>query len=135
MGAPILRSLLLCGEMFGLRVIRHRIFEMPFDIPQPLHRPHVGTTSDYAYRTGSREYHYESVHGAAAGVLRRLDNWREAMGIDWITKRKTLAEAIPPAYSRYIMDCFLGRVPSVPAQEQFDFTESNQYGSNIDNRP
>ena len=39
-GAPLQNPVTLCGEMFGLRVIRHRLFESNFYIPQPRHAPH-----------------------------------------------------------------------------------------------
>ena len=40
-GAPLRRDLVLCGEMFGLRVIRHRIFEIHgFTVLQPPHIKH-----------------------------------------------------------------------------------------------
>lgn len=40
-GAPLLDPVVLCGTMFpGLRVIRHRLFETNFSMPQPHHIPH-----------------------------------------------------------------------------------------------
>ena len=33
---------------------------------------------------------------------------KKAMGIDWITDRKMLAEAVPPAYAEYIGRQFIG---------------------------
>lgn len=31
-----------------------------------------------------------------------IPDWQAAMGIDWITDRRRLAEAIPPAYTEFI---------------------------------
>ena len=40
-GAPLLNPVVLCGTMFpGLRVIRHRLFETNFCMPQPNHISH-----------------------------------------------------------------------------------------------
>ncbi len=40
-GSPLRRDLMLCGEMFNLRVIRHRIFECHgFKPIQPEHKKH-----------------------------------------------------------------------------------------------
>lgn len=46
-GAPIRKDVVLCGEMFGLRVIRHRIFEMHgFTVLQPPHMKHKTSLRD-----------------------------------------------------------------------------------------
>lgn len=102
---PLRRDLMLCGEMFGLRVIRHRKFETwrRGAIAQPTHLPHRGRAKASGRRsrgTYSTEGHYESVygHGTDKGAT---EQWRGAMGIDWMT-RPELAEAIPPAYTEYI---------------------------------
>lgn len=95
------RDLVLCGEMFGLGVIRHRIFEFSHDVPpQPEHVPHRGRVS--GWRHG--EFFpgpYVAVYGDGGGKG-SVAQWRTAMGIDWTWNRKSLAEAIPPAYTRYI---------------------------------
>ncbi len=42
-GAPMQKDLVLCGEMFGLKVIRHRYFELHrFSVAQPDHIKHRG---------------------------------------------------------------------------------------------
>lgn len=98
--APLRRDLMLCGQMFNLNVRRHRIFEIHgFSVPQIPHTKHIGIVGDgrivtVAGHGGGRRYNHCSAD---------MNVWREAMGIDWITKRKTLTEAIPPAYSEYIM--------------------------------
>jgi DNA (cytosine-5)-methyltransferase 1 len=87
---------LLCGAMFGLRVIRHRLFEVNFPMDQPAHERHVGSV-----KTGE----YVTVAGHWAG----LDTYRRAMGISWAKDRHEVAEALPPAYTEYI-GCVLRRV-------------------------
>jgi len=93
----------LCGVMFGLGVFRHRCFETNFSIDCPKHIKHSG-------KIGAGKYF--SVAGGAGrwkswGTVYRnvskgtRDQWREAMGIDWML-RSELTQAIPPAYTEYI---------------------------------
>jgi len=93
--APLRGHLMLCGTMFGLRIIRHRFFECPWMnltlLPSCNH-------SDV----------YDPWHGKG-----NADEFRRAMGIDWMldvggghknggSRSGTLSEAIPPAYTEYI---------------------------------
>lgn len=99
-GADLRRDLVLCGEMFGLSVLRHRVFELSVDIAQPIHQPHRGRVS--GWRHGQYfEGPYFAVYGTGGGKG-TTPEWQQAMGIDWTTDRKSLAEAIPPAYTQYI---------------------------------
>ena len=96
-GAPVRKDLVLCGEMFGLRVLRHRIFETHgFTVLQPLHVKHKPPIdrnhSYYVNLTG---------HGGQSYSF-KLEDWHNAIGIDWITKKEHLTQAIPPAYTEYI---------------------------------
>ncbi len=94
-GAPMRRDLELCGSMFGLRsgngrLIRHRWFEFggwdwPFRLLPPCQ--HSGPTI--------------SVFGHGGHVYHGVADWRVVMGIEWMT-RDELAQAIPPAYTRFI---------------------------------
>jgi DNA (cytosine-5)-methyltransferase 1 len=103
-GAPLRRDLMLCGEMFGLAVIRHRFFE--FDhrtrgtapaAPHPRHRGRVAGMRHGQWFTGP----YFAVYGEGGGKG-TVAQWQAAMGIDWTDDRKNLAEAIPPTYTEYI---------------------------------
>lgn len=109
---PMRSDLMLCGEMFGLRVVRHRIIECGGFLPQTLrHVEHVGPTkgAGRAVRgTYTTEGYYFPVYGTG-GNKGTIEEWQSAMGIDWITDKVTLAEAIPPAYSQYIANEFLGK--------------------------
>ncbi|QCW22049.1 DNA methyltransferase [Gordonia phage Yakult] len=99
-GADLRRDLVLCGEMFGLGVIRHRLFEVSVDVVQPAHKPHRGKVANWrhgVYYPGP----YFAVYGNG-GQRGTIPQWQEAMGIDWTTRRKSIAEAIPPAYTQYI---------------------------------
>ena len=107
-GAPLQHPLMLCGTMFGLRLFRHRYFELGQDgqairIPAIPHSPHA-QQGLHAPKT-SREPDYSkgevhSIYGHFSGV----EQARQAMQIGWMT-RNELAQAIPPAYTKYIMDC------------------------------
>jgi DNA (cytosine-5)-methyltransferase 1 len=97
--APLHCPITLCGEMFGLDVIRHRLFETNTFMWQPPHLPHRGRVA--GYRHGENfDGPYFAVYGDGGGKG-TLADWQQAMGIDWMTKPE-LAEAIPPAYTHYI---------------------------------
>ena len=99
-GAPIRKDLILCGTMFGLKVFRHRYFEIHgFRVKQPPHHKHNGMT-------GSHRCPYRPVNGyvQVTGNMFTLPRGQKAMRIPWIRKKETLAQAIPPAYSEYICE-------------------------------
>jgi len=117
-GSPIRKDLMLCGEMFGLKVIRHRYFEIHgFKVPQPNHKKHRGLVKDGYYVTVAGHGGNDSKHNYCK--LNGLENksklevWQHAMGIDWITDKKMLAQAVPPAYSKYIGEMFLKNINSI----------------------
>jgi hypothetical protein len=103
--AEIRKDLTLCGEMYGLGVIRHRNFELGGWIaPQPVHVPHRGRVR--GYRHG--EFHegpYVAPYGNGGGKP-TVPELQAAMGITWTDVREELTEAIPPAYSEYIGRAF-----------------------------
>ena len=108
-GAPMIDPVTLCGSMFGLRVIRHRLFEASFTIPEP-HHEHRGSLVTGEYVTvagggGVPAWTYKERE--KVGLPRYfpgeydLATWRAAMGIDWMS-RERLTQAIPPAYGEHI---------------------------------
>jgi len=99
-GAAIRPDVTLCGEMFGLGVIRHRYFEMSHPVSQPPHIKHRGRVSGWRH---GKFYPgpYVAVYGDGGGKG-SVEQWQQAMGIDWTDNRKSIAEAIPPAYTEYI---------------------------------
>lgn len=100
-GADVRRDLILCGEMFGLDVIRHRYFEIEgFTAVQPAHIPHRGRVRGWRHGT-YYDGPYLAVYGDGGGKG-SVAEWQQAMGIDWTGDRKSLAEAIPPAYTEFI---------------------------------
>lgn len=96
-GAPLINPITLCGAMFDLQTYRHRIFECSFPIAQPLHPPHKAKTTKMGRPAKAGEFMH--VVGNFSGVKAA----RKAMGIDWMS-RDELREAIPPAYSKFILD-------------------------------
>jgi DNA (cytosine-5)-methyltransferase 1 len=100
-GSGLRRDMTLCGEMFGLGVIRHRYFELSgFEFTPPAHIPHRGRVA--GYRHGQwYEGPYFAVYGDGGGKG-SIQQWQQAMGIDWTDVRKEIAEAIPPAYTEFI---------------------------------
>ena len=110
-GSDLRRDLTLCGEMFGLGVIRHRYFEANGWRPMPLdHKPHRGRVA--GYRHGKwYDGPYFAVYGEGGGKG-TVKQWQEAMGMHWTSNRKSIAEAIPPAYTRFIGGQIIQRIES-----------------------
>jgi len=100
-GSPVRRDMTLCGEMFGLAVIRHRYFELGrWSGRAPEHRPHRGRVTGMRHGewfTGP----YFAVYGNGGGKG-TVTQWQHAMGIEWTAVRREIAEAIPPAYTEWI---------------------------------
>lgn len=106
-GAPLRNPFLICGAHFGLGVSgfdlsRHRIFESS--------GPLLGTPCTHkrgqtigVYGNGTNSW-----HRAKFGRCVRVAEFREAMGIDWMT-RSELSQAIPPAYTEFIGNQISGR--------------------------
>lgn len=108
--APIRRDITLCGEYFGLGVIRHRHFELGnWTMAQPAHKPHRGRVRGWRhgqYFAGP----YVAAYGNGGGKA-TITEMQTAMGITWTTDRSELTEAIPPAYTHHIGDTFLRSMP------------------------
>jgi len=97
--APLINPIMLCGTMFGLLVVRHRMFETnpPIYFPPAAcaHQRKVVSPG----RRPDREKHYASVVGHMSDIRFA----EEAMQIDWMN-REELAEAIPPVYSKWLAE-------------------------------
>jgi len=105
MRAPLVNPLKLCGTMFGLHVIRHRLFECnppiyfaPKTCKCRNQHTQIGGKHGFLGRTyQNKKEGFITVIGATY----KLEVGQWAMGIDWMT-RKELSQAIPPAYTKYI---------------------------------
>lgn len=94
--APLVDPIELSGATFNLGVIRRRLFEANFYIREPAIESYPrGCTN--AHRGLSTGGEYITV----AGHNFLVHEARVAMGIDWM-RQAGLAQAIPPAYTRYI---------------------------------
>ena len=104
--APLRQDLMLCGDMFDLRVIRHRYFEIEgFHVPRIKHRKHRGTVA---------EGYYVACYGGGFGndrtrkkfprIKTTKKDMQEALDVKWTTKNIT--QCIPPKYFEYIGSCY-----------------------------
>ena len=99
----LINPVMLCGTMFGLKVKRHRYFELHgFEIPfAPAACGCKGragfTNSDRGLSSFARGARLISIAGHNFSV----GDARTAMGIEWMTAAE-LSQAIPPAYTEYI---------------------------------
>lgn len=99
MKAPLLATLMLCGSMFGLGVVRHRYFEM---YPNSLFPPYCCTHTKKVQRQGYAPDEKRQLWCITRSAA-RLEGAGESMGIDWMQRDALqIAEAIPPAYTEYI---------------------------------
>jgi DNA (cytosine-5)-methyltransferase 1 len=106
----LMNPIILCGKKFGLKTYRHRAFSVTPDIPEPLHIDHDDSTPP-ANRSGGLEANLSPKGfiscvggGSRTHQVGRRDIFeyrKQAMGIDWMN-RYELAQAIPPAYTKYI---------------------------------
>ncbi len=110
--APLRVDVMLCGLMFNLPLYRHRIFECSFPVKQPDHPKH----------TGQQEFSVvgrvaASKEGGSAQYYAMKAAWPKAMGITHIPvnastsdRQNMFAQAIPPAFSKYLIEQFLYQV-------------------------
>jgi DNA (cytosine-5)-methyltransferase 1 len=95
-GAPLRSPTVLCGTMFGLAVLRHRLFETSFPIVDLVHPCQHRGDEIPIYGHGTPSW-----HRARKGRNFSTAEKRAAMSIDWMT-RDELSQAIPPAYAEFI---------------------------------
>ena len=116
-GSPLI-GITLCGMMFGLPIYRHRKFETSFFLLQPPHEKHevvIGHGNGINHRkqslnAGSRKESWgNSRIITVAGNQFSMTEGKRAMEIDWMNKTE-IAQAIPPAYTKYIGNCLLERM-------------------------
>jgi len=100
--APLRDPVMLCGDQFGLGVFRHRNFETSFPATAPKHQRHTGRIGDGRFFTVAGHCGGSSSRDGWTGGS--LSEWQKAMGgINWANSRE-LAQAIPPAYTKFIAE-------------------------------
>ncbi|GAS95495.1 Gp30 [Mycolicibacterium canariasense] len=93
-GAPLRNPVMLCGQMFGQELYRHRLFESNVPITAPQHPKHVIPASKAGHwKPGT----IMSISGHVSPIAKA----REVMGIEWMS-REELAESIPPSYTQWV---------------------------------
>ena len=94
------KPVMLCGNMFGLFISRHRLFEINFDFKPPIHLNCRGIAKKYAL-DNNIDYRDMSV----CGKSRRkgcIDTWKELTGNYWMNRAHELSESIPWVYTHLI---------------------------------
>lgn len=97
-GSPLIDPVMLCGQMFGLELYRHRLFETSFKFWAPPHPAHAMPASKAGHWTPGTVM-------SVAGHVSPMWKAREVMGIDWMA-RDQLVESFPPAYATYVGEAF-----------------------------
>lgn len=93
----------LCGNMFGLHVYRHRLFESNVMLMQPNHNKHKKKALPKGYVPRSEDDFVVVTGKVGANLLAQ-----KAMGIDWMSTKRIedrtseASQAIPPAYTEWI---------------------------------
>lgn len=111
--APLKNPFTLCGSSFGLAVRRHRKFESNIFIPA-FRCSHTEYPRQYncAWNRTTKLRVLSISGGYQHGIT--LNQYKEAMGIDWEITRQELSQAIPPAYTRYIGEHLLRNINNLP---------------------
>lgn len=104
----------LCGCMFGLTstceldghvfaLRRARLFEASFPVLQPRHEPHRLPCLPVVGVISTPSWWRERYPGIECGRVKEAK--RKIMGCGWMSDDK-VAQAIPPAFTRYIGEAF-----------------------------
>ena len=112
-GAPLVNPFMLCGTMFGLKVIRHRLFECepPIWFPPAICKHDTGGMLKAGRGPSPKGFWSISGKGGGNGTLK---GWASALDIDWMTLSE-MAQAIPPAYTEFIGKQLLAVLDLTPA--------------------
>lgn len=111
-GAPMRADIRLCGCYFGLPLRRERWFETSWraEVELPPHQ-HDGPVVSVVGR-GTPSWVRQKL-----GYNPTIQDYRAAMGIDWMT-RAELSQAIPPAYTRYLGEQIMAYLQSQAREEE-----------------
>lgn len=135
MQAPIMDDLILRGDMFGLKVIRRRKFELvnTFCLNYPPIGRVKGTVLDGDFISVFGKGGYRKSKQCVPGWRPKwhqgsiMADWRYAMDMPWVNTYSGLAEAIPPAYTRWIATQIFSQIFNY-AQQNFQKTNPHPAG-------
>lgn len=92
--------IMLCGTMFDLRVIRHRLFESNVHLFVP---PHCDACRQRKIKCAQPGvYPTEEEYWCITGHIGHKEEAQRAIGIDWMKNRNEIVNAIPPAYTQFL---------------------------------
>lgn len=98
-GSPLINPILICGLMVGLDMPRHRLFETSFKVIQPNHPIHKKKCTPMGRK------HIDGLYyPSPCGNFPDLELTKRVMGLQNATKKKEVAQAIPPAYTSFLVD-------------------------------
>jgi len=102
----------LHGGMFGLGVARPRLFSSNTLLMAPGGRYDypVGSVGVYGEKPDGRRLTPYRADGSYQRAANSLEEAQQVMGTPWMTNWRDIAEAIPPAYTRYIGEQLLAAV-------------------------
>lgn len=102
-GAPMSAAVTICGWAMGLRHIRrHRLFESNAFLMTPgCACPGGDTVSVFGHSGEDRRLSTIATTGRVQHHV-QLETARRLMGVEWMTRRDDVSDAIPPAYTEYI---------------------------------
>ena len=99
----------LCGSMFDLPVERHRLFEsnVPLEQPACQHKRQRELWPDgfpalRSDRTNGERARVVGIYGTGGGATKDLALWKWAMDVPWMTNKREVSDALPPAYTQAI---------------------------------
>lgn len=103
--APLLGYLRLCGSMFGLQVQRHRYFELSFPAMSLAcnHKEWNGRPWTVTGKLDGKDWKYPHSWKPS------LERAKLLMEMPWVETMSEIAEAIPPAYTKFIGEQFLAQ--------------------------
>lgn len=106
MGSPLVNPIKLCGSMFDLAVMRHRLFESSAPLSQPkcnhARQRELWPAGFPGLRSTQENSRVVGVYGTGGGDTKDKALWEWAMGIDWMKTKWELSQSIPPAYTEHI---------------------------------
>ncbi len=97
--APLRKDLVLCGSMFNLKTIRHRIFECSF----PVKAYYTCICQKYrVIRYDEDRLNPNGVYQLAGNNIGSKQDWSNALGEKRILPLQFSSQAIPPIYAQHI---------------------------------